>query len=82
MTTSTWWRGLVTVAPVGDARHDARHGLAARVRGRREADERAVLELEAGDRDEVLVAADARVLASADAVGDDLPVEVDRDARR
>ena len=61
------------------ARDDARHGRVARARGGREAHQRPVLELEPGDRDEVLVAADARVLAAVDAIGDDLAVEVDRD---
>ena len=39
--------------------------------------QRAVLDLEARPGGEVLVAADARVLASADRVGDDLAVDVD-----
>ena len=46
-------------------------------RGRRQADQRPVLELEPGHRDEVLVAADAGELPAAEAVGDDLAVEVD-----
>ena len=59
--------------------HDPRAQLAADRRGRRQAEQRAVLERERRAGDEVLVAADPRVLAAVDRVGDDLAVDVDRD---
>ena len=47
--------------------------------GRRQADQRAVRQLEPGTGHEVLGSADAAELAAGDGVGDDLPVNVDRE---
>ena len=53
--------------------------LAVDLDGRGQAEQRAVLERERGPRDEVLVAADARVLGAGDRVRDHLAVDVDRE---
>ena len=59
--------------------HDPRAQLARERDGRGQAEQRAVLERERRAGDEVLVAADPRVLAAVDRVGDHLAVDVDRD---
>ncbi len=61
---------------------DPRAQLAVDRHGRRQAEQRAVLERERRAGDEVLVAADPRVLAAVDRVGDDLAVDVDRERAR
>lgn len=57
---------------------NARHLCARNIGLRFQAYERPVGQLESRARDEVLVASDARELAAADGVGDDLAVQVDR----
>ena len=80
--TSTWWRGVVITAPASNQGtiRERSSPPSVTVDGR-QSSERSSSE-SAGAGDEVLVAADAGVLAAVDRVGDHLALDVDRERAR